>query len=237
MKAVAKALAARTTPLTIFFRDDDAGWAQKPLDDLLDLFARHQLPIDLAVIPAALDDVCAQRLNQWSSDHPQIGLHQHGYAHSNHESEGSRKCEFGPSRPHDRQLADVVAGRLRLTTMLERVDPIFTPPWNRCAPNTASALGDYGFVLISDDGALAKSGCQARFLPVDFDWEKHRRAGQLGSQLAQCIGQANDCLGIMLHHETMDEEARVTLGEFLAMLNVTLLVQVQPMRLWTGACL
>jgi predicted deacetylase len=235
MRDVEAALAARDTPLEIFFRNDDAGWAQEALDPLLDIFASQGHPIDLAVIPAALDDVGAQRLNTWRTDHPGIGLHQHGYAHLNHEHEGARKCEFGPSRSHDRQIADIVSGRMRMVSMLDSCDPIFTPPWNRCSSNTAEALVKLGFKVISDDGALTKGGSAAPCLPVSFDWERHRRSGSLIPELALNVSKANAPLGIMLHHETMDASARDTLAEFLALLNVGSQVHVYPMRHFLGS--
>ncbi len=234
MKEIATALAARAQPLDIFFRNDDAGWSQDALDPLLDLFAERAMPIDLAVIPAALEDKTAKRLTQWCHDHPGIGLHQHGYAHLNHEPAGSRKCEFGAARPHDRQLADIVAGRMRLLSLLGTCDPIFTPPWNRCAAATAEALNGHGFELVSDDGALAKSGCAAPCLAIAFDWERHRREGHLLPKLALHVSNTAAPLGIMLHHEAMDKRARETLGEFLSLLSVTSTAKTSSMRRWIG---
>ena len=37
-------------------------------------------------------------------------MHQHGYAHVNHEPEG-RKCQFGASRSAAEQSDDIAAGR------------------------------------------------------------------------------------------------------------------------------
>src|SRR5438067_1481640 len=45
-----------------FFRDDDVGRADGRLAPLLDLFARHAVPIDLAVIPQALAPAAADVL-------------------------------------------------------------------------------------------------------------------------------------------------------------------------------
>jgi hypothetical protein len=235
MTPITEALAARTAPLSIFFRNDDAGWAQDALDPLLDEFATRAIPIDLAVIPAVLDNATARRLDAWCTEHPGIGLHQHGYAHLNHEAVGARKCEFGPSRPHERQMGDIVSGRIRLEALLGDVDPIFTPPWNRCAPSTAKALSDFGFAMISDDGALSKADCDAPSLPISFDWERHRRSGELIPKLATHILSAEQSVGIMLHHQTMDSEARERLGEFLDVLSVRSAVQMFPMRHWIGS--
>src|SRR3954451_22796727 len=133
---VTAALDAAPAPVPVFFRDDDAGWADARLFDLLDRFAACSLPVDLAVIPMELDAALAEEL----AARPRVGLHQHGLAHVNHEREG-RKHEFGPSRDAAAQRADIAAGRARLTDLLgDRVDPIFTPPWNRCTAATGDCL-------------------------------------------------------------------------------------------------
>jgi hypothetical protein len=49
---VTAALDAAPAPVDVFFRDDDAGWATDRLLALLDRFAPHELPLDLAVIAA-----------------------------------------------------------------------------------------------------------------------------------------------------------------------------------------
>src|SRR4051794_33505250 len=85
--------------LEVFFRDDDAGWDDDRLLALVDLFAERGLPLDLAVIPAELSARLASALVARD-----VGLHQHGYSHANHEVEG-RKCEFGPGRGADLQRA------------------------------------------------------------------------------------------------------------------------------------
>ena len=92
-------LDAAPTPRTFFFRDDDAGWADERLIALLDVFAHHSVPVDVAVIPAALDRRLAASLRRRKeADSGLLAFHQHGFAHANHEPSG-RPCEFGPDRP------------------------------------------------------------------------------------------------------------------------------------------
>src|SRR4051812_44895721 len=74
---------------SVFFRDDDAGWADARLCALLDRFERHGLPADLAVIPAALDHRLAGELRRRAATQ-RLGLHQHGFAHRNHEPDGRK---------------------------------------------------------------------------------------------------------------------------------------------------
>ena len=52
---VRAALDAASDPVPFFFRDDDAGWENELLWELLDRFEARQVHIDLAVIPAELD--------------------------------------------------------------------------------------------------------------------------------------------------------------------------------------
>ena len=82
--AVRTALDEAPAPVELFFRDDDAGWGDERLLELLDLFAALGLPVDLAVIPAALDAGLAAELRARGIALA-VGLHQHGYAHANHE--------------------------------------------------------------------------------------------------------------------------------------------------------
>ena len=87
-----------------------------------------------------------------------VGLHQHGLAHVNHEREG-RKCEFGPSRDAAAQRRDIADGRERLAALLgDRVDPIFTPPWNRCTADTGAVLAELGFAAAVAGGAGGSAG-------------------------------------------------------------------------------
>ena len=157
--------------MPVFFRDDDAGWGDARLFELLDRFAAHSLPVDLAVIPMELDRALADEL----AARPRVGLHQHGLAHVNHEREG-RKHEFGPSRDAAAQRADIAAGRERLADLLgERVDPIFTPPWNRCTADTGRCLAELGFEVLSREARAAPLDVPGlRELPVSVDWFAHR---------------------------------------------------------------
>ena len=128
-----RALDLSRTPVPFFFRNDDAGWEDARLWALLDLFNNHHIPIDLAVIPKAISQITARRLCKFAT----VSIHQHGYAHVNHELTG-RKCEFGESRSREQQLADITAGKQRLLDLFgPNTEPIFTPPWNRCTSITA----------------------------------------------------------------------------------------------------
>jgi hypothetical protein len=195
-------------PVTIFFRDDDGGWGDRRLIELLEGFAARGLPLDLAVIPAALGAGLARELR----DRAQAGglrLHQHGYAHVNHETVG-RRCEFGPSRPRSLQEQDIAAGRERLAELCDgAVDAIFTPPWNRCTEDTARCVADLGFRALSREARAAPFGIAGLSeLPVRVDWFAHRHGVRVSpDELAVRLAGAFDCgapAGVMFHHALMD---------------------------------
>jgi len=202
---VIRALDTASAPVPVFFRDDDAGWGDARLEALLDRFAACSLPVDLAVIPVELDAGPARDL----AARPGVGLHQHGLAHVNHEREG-RKCEFGPARGAAAQRRDIAEGRERLADLLgARVDPIFTPPWNRCTAETGRCLAELGFEVLSRESRAAPLGVPGvRELPVSVDWFAHRHGerlspAELGARIGDAIGSGAP-VGVMFHHTVMD---------------------------------
>jgi peptidoglycan/xylan/chitin deacetylase (PgdA/CDA1 family) len=217
LEPVRAALDSANGAVSFFFRDDDAGWADDHLMALLDLFDEHGVCVDLAVIPAALepglaDELRARRRAAWAG----VGLHQHGLAHVNHETEGKRQ-EFGPARGASDQRRDILAGHERLTQLLgDDLDPIFTPPWNRCTGVTGRCLADLGLELLSRDagaGPLAVDGL--RELGVDADWVRLERDA-LGAHLAARI-RLGGPVGVMLHHAEMDAASRADLSKLLGL--------------------
>lgn len=234
-KRFAAALDTLQAPLRVFFRDDDAGWSDERLAALLDVFDAHRAPIDLAVIPQALTrelalDLCARRANA----RERLGLHQHGYAHLNHESMG-RKCEFGPARSAEQQARDVLAGQLRLRALLGSIDPIFTPPWNRCSQATLPALSASGLHLSRDVTATPLALGPVRECPVQVDWCKWLKGAEpdlaeLDRQLAAFTQRGGASLGIMLHHAAMTEADWTALDELLPALNSHRRVRLCLMR-------
>jgi Uncharacterized protein conserved in bacteria (DUF2334) len=225
LKTVRDALDRAEQPVRFFFRHDDAGWQNDRLYRLLDEFAQANVAIDLAIIPAALDhNLSKELLARWQQDKNLLGLHQHGYSHSNHEQLG-RKCEFGNSRTKSQQKEDIAQGQKQLLNAFgDAFDPIFTPPWNRCTQDTVECLEELGFRLLSRDvtaGQLASSTlCQ---VPVHVDWSKIIKTPttpltDLGQAIANNLLH-NDLTGIMLHHADMDTNHLQTLAELLANLS------------------
>lgn len=222
-------------PVTVFVRDDDAGWEDGRLFALLDLFATHEAPIDLAVIPTELHPKLGGELLEFHADGAgRVGLHQHGYCHANHQPNG-RKCEFGAARSFAAQYEDIAEGRRILAEQLGDVlDPIFTPPWNRCTANTGAALVELGIEVLSRDCTAEPLVVAALDeLVIHVDWFAARNGVrlsrlQLGELLAErAAGPAP--FGVLLHHAVMDTADFEGIDELLGVLTGNPNVAMRPM--------
>jgi len=224
LDALGAALAARTRPLTVFFRDDDAGWGNEQLSTLCGTMSETGVDLDVAVIPAALDSSTAAHIARLSRQYAStLNFHQHGYSHSNHQAEG-RNCEFGSGRDLAQQRRDISLGQERLQDALGALlDPIFTPPWNRCTENTCRLLAEFNFRAIS---RIAGSTNIQHFgltdISVAIDWQKKRRGVPLTwsefCQYAQHYLLNSDVVGVMLHHEYLTDSELSRLCRFIACL-------------------
>src|SRR5689334_16807891 len=114
-------------PASFFFRKDAVGGEHARRFDLLDFFSRYEVSIDIAVSPKSISPQSAGRFRTLLAERSKsLSVHQHGYAHVNHEQIGS-KCEFGDSRSLELQHADIAAGKELLSDLLGPItDSIFT---------------------------------------------------------------------------------------------------------------
>jgi peptidoglycan/xylan/chitin deacetylase (PgdA/CDA1 family) len=220
LRPLREALDAAPAPATFFFRDDDAGWRDDRLEALLDVFAKHAVPIDLAAIPLDMTEALARTLVLRGERTQPLGIHQHGYAHISHQVEG-RKCEFGTERPAEAQRIDIEDGQRRLRALLgPALQPMFTPPWNRCTAATGACLVELGIEVLSRDRTAQPLGLHGlRELPVQVNWFAKRKGVPLGrdavgEQLAARAGEPAP-LGVMLHHAEMDTEDMAAMDELL----------------------
>jgi hypothetical protein len=220
-----EALDESDTRINFFFRDDDVGWANNEFRDLLACFRRNSVPIDLAVIPTALTAEFAGEIRGMHDEVPGlIGIHQHGFSHTNHEVAG-RKCEFGSSRTYQEQFRDLQLGKIKLEVMLgSALDSIFTPPWNRCTEITGECLTELGFSVLSRDATAPSLTLPSlKELPISIDWfaKKHRErlsCQALGTLIANMVKQKRP-VGIMLHHELMSANERDRIDDLLILLS------------------
>jgi hypothetical protein len=222
---VSKVLDGAVAPIDLFIRDDDVGWDDGRLWRVLNRLATHGLPVDLALIPTELNRTLASGLVDWSSSSPHpVCFHQHGFAHVNHEPTG-RKIEFGPSREGWQLRRDIAEGQDRLRDLLGPVvDPIFTPPWNRCTPATGHHLVELGFEVLSREERAGSLGIPGLIeLPIQVDWFAHRKGTRLsriefGELLARAVERSGR-VGLMFHHAAMDGAERAAAGELFALLS------------------
>ena len=198
----------------IFFRDDDAGW-----DD-----AGCRRSCTCSTGTACRSTWPSSRLrcpSPWpptSEPGPRTGPH--GYAHLNHEPAG-RKHEFGPSRKASAQQSDIARGRSLLREAFDAaLDPVFTPPWNRCTRGTADTLVALGFEVLSrDHTATGFDRPDLHEVPVTVDWFGHRSGvrwtrGELARRLAEGVANGG-AVGVMLHHAISDVEDRAAIRDLL----------------------
>ena len=215
LEPLRRELDAAAVPRTFSFRADDAGWANDQLVALLDVFARYSVPLDLAVIPAALEPWLAASLRRRpETDSGFLAFHQHGFRHVNHEREG-RPCEFGPGRAAHDQRRDIASGARLLAERLGETAPIFTPPWNRCTETTGRCLIELGFRGLARDSSantLELEGLQE--LRVHVDWSRPR--GPRGELLAAVIREHRTA-GVMLHHADVGPDDRENIEQLLAL--------------------
>ncbi len=204
-------------PRQLFFRDDDAGWADQQLYKLLDVFAHASTPVDLAVIPNCLTNELTYALQARCAAQA-LGLHQHGFQHANHAQVG-RKCEFGGDRSWAQQYTDINEGRGQLTRAFGAMfDPVFTPPWNRCSSTTIDCLVELRFQVLSRDRSAELLDPQTVIeIPVDIDWCRFADPTLRGYALANAINN-NHCVGVMLHHAAMSTDCLRTLRDLLLLL-------------------
>ena len=113
------------------------------------------------------------------------------------------------------QVRDIVAGQQRMRALLgDRVDPIFTPPWNRCTPDTGRALAPLGFEVLSRESRAEPLGEPGLLeLPVSVDFVRLDPV-EAGTRIAGALGRGGPA-GVMFHHAVMDGAMMRRAGELL----------------------
>ena len=218
------AAAARTTVTRVFFRADDVAVPGARFREMIQVFSRHDLPLNLAVVPAWLTAARWQALAAIGREAPHLWCwHQHGWRHQNHEPRG-KKQEFGPARAPAALRHDLDRGRARLESLLgDRFFPVFTPPWNRCTPEVLRHLQQSGYAAVSRSRGR-RPDCPPGLADLSVDIDLHTRRDETAEggwrALLQELtrGLVSPSCGIMLHHQRMDPNALAGLDHLLALL-------------------
>jgi predicted glycosyltransferase len=234
---VYRALEERRETVKVFFRDDDAGIENARLFKLLDLFEKFALPLDIAVIPKEISSALANELSLRLKSKPNLlAIHQHGFAHVSHETEG-RKCEFGKARTKAQQFFDIATGQRILAQNFGALpQPIFTPPWNRCTIEAGEILRELDFKVLSREAEAEPLSIKGLTeIPVSVDWFAKRKGipldrAEIGEMIAGKIRE-NETVGIMFHHALMDKTERNFLREMLTVFSSS--PQVESSLMWT----
>ena len=204
---------------TLWWRDDDAVATTPALAPLAALARAHDVPVALAVVPAALEASLAETVAVL----PQCTVVQHGYAHRNHAPAGAKSCELGDERATLEVAAELDAGRRRLSAAFgARFRPVLVPPWNRIGRAVVAALPAGGFVGLSTFGPRASREaaprlprCNAHADPIA--WREGRRFVGADRALAALLGHlarrregtadADEPTGLLTHHLVFDAAA------------------------------
>ena len=206
---------AEPTRVKVFFRADDIGVVSQSFIRLITLFKTYQVPLCLAVVPAWLTGARLDRFRQFCDITSSLWCwHQHGWQHKNHQQAG-KKGEFGSFRSSFEIRADIIRGRDRLQRLFgSSFCPVFTPPWNRCNPETLLELKQAGFRAVSTDYSSASSPQRSPLLPnMPINVDLHTRKEQDQSSCLENLGAeieaaaAAGSVGFMIHHQRMNDES------------------------------
>jgi hypothetical protein len=211
-------VAARGEAIRVWWRDDDAGRDAPALTRLLELAECLEVPLALAVVPMWLDARAQARI----AASPSATVLQHGFAHRDHAAPGSKSIELG-GRGLEGILDELERGRALLAdafgcTFLA----VLVPPWNRLDGRLAGRLAGCGFVGLSIFGRRAGAEAAPGLAQVNthldpVDWRGTRLFVGETAALARLLAvlDADEPIGILSHHLTMDEAGWAFLDRLL----------------------
>jgi hypothetical protein len=100
---------------------------------------------------------------------------------------------------------------------------MFTPPWNRCTADTATALVAEGFRVLSREARVERLGVDGLAeLDVHVDWFAKRKGvplerAEIGELVAGFVAGGGP-VGVMFHHAVMDAGEMAAADELLSLL-------------------
>ncbi len=216
----------------MWWRDDDAAAPDGRLDRLLEIAG--DVPVALAVIPAAAEPGLAARLGGTAAARPgaapAVAVLQHGWRHLNHAA-GAKKSEFPATRSPAAVSVELSAGRARLAALFgTRALDVLAPPWNRLDQRFLPLLAGCGIAAVSRVGprrtAWPSPGVFEANVHVDLvAWKRDRGfigegaalMGLVGHLRARRSGAADGAepSGILTHHLVQDEATGAFLGRLI----------------------
>ncbi len=203
--------------LPVWWRDDDATVPSPALDRLLALSAGFAVPLHLAVIPEPATQELVERLRGAAG----VSVLPHGWKHANHAPPDQKKAEFGPHRPVTEMLEEIERGWRRIGGLFgAQALPVFTPPWNRIAPELVAGLPQAGLRGLSTFGRRNSSRAADGLWQVNthidpIAWhaggglvDTAQLAGTILGELEdrrQGVADNTEPLGLLTHHLVQDE--------------------------------
>lgn len=212
---------------TMWIRDDDATRSSAPFRRLIALTAGQGVPIAVSVIPELLENSLSVMLDKRLP----IDVLVHGYAHVNHEPEGSKKSEFGPHRPLAQSIREICDSLNKLSISFpSKVVEGFVPPWNRIDEKVIDVLYDAGYRMLSTftprSSQYARRGLKQVNCHVDIiDWRGTKKFTGVSQTIAAVLGHLSqrrigmcdpaEPTGILTHHLNHDEDCWSFLNDFV----------------------
>ncbi|MCM2441576.1 polysaccharide deacetylase [Agrobacterium vitis] len=203
-------LAAQEKTVNLWLRDDDAVEPSNPLETLLALARRFQIPLTLAVIPEPTGAALAASLSV--ETHATIAVH--GWNHQSHAGPGEKKQELGGHRPAAIVLDELRQGLAKLHGLYgEKLLPMLVPPWNRIDKALLPALSGLGFTALSVFGREKRINTLTLLnTHVDvMDWHGTRGGRDADILFAELAGylapeaEPLHAIGILTHHLVHDQ--------------------------------
>ena len=208
---------------TFWWRDDDATIRTSALARLL---ALSELPLSIAVVPAHMRVSLADQIAE-----PRIDVLQHGFSHTNYQTDEQKKAELGDGRPLAAIQEELRRGWQRLSVLYgKRALPVLVPPWNRIDDKLAATLPSLGYGGLSaglEPREMKGDGLIRNNVHIDIvDWTKQPRcfAGEavpldhaVSHLAARRTGEADadETTGFLTHHLAMDDASFAFAAEFL----------------------
>src|SRR5260370_13714816 len=224
LEPVRRILDRSPEPVRFFVTDDNVGREDERLYEMLDVFATHEIPIDLGVIPDLLSDSLARNLQaRLVATNRRLALHEHRVI-------GRSFPARAPTRADHNAAGELI------------VDATACKAVSLCTEASAQSPAALNFSLISGDVTAPPMVATADSAgsPVRVDWCRHG-AGEKGAAreiLGRHIAVAasrRQALEILLNHARITGSELVAIEELLHLLANHRKAHCLLMRDLTGA--
>ena len=204
-----------------WWRDDDAAEPSVPLDRLLGLSERCDVPCGLATVPAK----AGEPLRKAVSHANRVWVLQHGYAHVNHAPSGAGAWELGNHRSKSVMMDELGQGKGKLSQLFKgQFVPVLVPPWNRIDSGLVAYLPVMGYRGLSGSYKKSRSAPPADLRVADahcdvLHWKDKPHVRFAGTE--KCLklladhlkdkrtgeAEASEPSCVLTHHMVMDADA------------------------------